>query len=111
MGKDLATEKGDHSKLGTISYYVGDDIILCNLYGQYHWSKYKLPYGGNTDYKALEEALEAFRDLLLNSDNDIHTIGLPKLGCGLAGGDWKIVETMIMRVFEDTSYNIVIYYL
>lgn len=76
---DNETTVGDKDKLGHLTGYWGDNIIVCNLYGQYHWSKYKLDYGGNTDYVALEKSLRIFRDILLSSGNNIHSVGLPKI--------------------------------
>lgn len=35
------------------------------------------------------------------------SIAIPKIGCGLAGGDWQIVEKILEVVFYD--YNITVY--
>lgn len=37
------------------------------------------------------------------------TIAIPKIGAGLAGGDWNIIEKILEEVFSD--YDITIYYL
>jgi O-acetyl-ADP-ribose deacetylase (regulator of RNase III) len=34
-------------------------------------------------------------------------IGLPKIGCGLAGGDWNIVRQIIERELIDMDVTIV----
>jgi len=36
-------------------------------------------------------------------------IGLPKIGCGLAGGDWNIVKEIIQKELKDCNVIIVIY--
>jgi len=37
------------------------------------------------------------------------TIAIPKIGAGLAGGDWNLIETILEDVFKD--YDISVYYL
>ena len=39
---------------------------------------------------------------------DVLNIGFPLIGCGVAGGDWNIVEEMIKEVFEGLP-NVEIY--
>ena len=35
------------------------------------------------------------------------TIAIPKIGCGLAGGDWEKVKVIIEDVFSE--YDVVVY--
>lgn len=37
------------------------------------------------------------------------SIAMPKIGAGLAGGDWNIIETILETVFVD--YDVTVYYL
>jgi O-acetyl-ADP-ribose deacetylase (regulator of RNase III) len=36
-------------------------------------------------------------------------IGLPQIGCGLAGGDWDIVRNLIQEIMIDCDVTVVIY--
>jgi hypothetical protein len=36
-------------------------------------------------------------------------VGIPFIGCGLAGGDWRIVEKIINEIFKNRT--IYVYYL
>jgi O-acetyl-ADP-ribose deacetylase (regulator of RNase III) len=36
-------------------------------------------------------------------------IGLPQIGCGLAGGDWNRVKEIIQRELKDMDVTVVIY--
>lgn len=36
-------------------------------------------------------------------------IGLPQIGCGIAGGDWKVVKEIIKTELKDCRVSIVIY--
>ena len=76
---------------------INEDRIICNLIGQYHY----LPRGiRHTSYDALDKG---FRSLKSTSLGDI---AMPKIGCGLGGGDWKIVSAIIESVFDDRDVYI-----
>lgn len=107
---DKATEEGNPYKLGKFS--VTKDTtkpLVYNIYGQFHWSKFKVADGRNTDYRALLIGFESvYEDML---EKGITSIGLPLIGCGLAGGDWSIVRDIIADVFEDTFIDVTIFVL
>lgn len=113
---DRATKCGDRNKLGHYSFVAitGYPVIIFNLYIQYGYGRER-PY---LDYDALESALRGMRKHLecMCTDNlctcfaEGHwKIGMPKIGCGPAGGDWSRVENIIDDVFYDT--DIYVYYL
>lgn len=64
-----------------------------------------------TDYDALRSCLQSLKDTVTHSnETKNHTsIAIPYgIGCGLAGGDWAIVEGMIEEVLggcEVTVYR------
>jgi O-acetyl-ADP-ribose deacetylase (regulator of RNase III) len=65
------------------------NLYIANLFGQDNFSTQKR----ETDYDALRSAL---RKLNAWATENIVEVYLPHgLGCGLAGGDWSIVEHMI----------------
>lgn len=43
-------------------------------------------------YEALRECLKRVKERALETGSKIH---MPRIGCGLAGGEWKIVEEII----------------
>ena len=64
-------------------------------------------YNGSrfTSYDAFATCLTAMRDRLPRDK----TIGFPKnIGCGLGGGNWKIISTLIEEILGDT-HDIYIY--
>jgi len=106
---DNSTTVGDRNKLGNISIAEGESTLY-NVYGQYHWSKYKESYGGNTDYNALRQGLCNVK--LHMYGNDLLSLGLPLIGCGLAGGDWdNVVYPMIKEIFEDSDIYVTVFIL
>lgn len=59
------------------------------------------------DYKAIRNCLETVREFLFSQDHN--SFAMPKIGCGLGGGDWNIVLKIIEEVFESTNLTISIY--
>lgn len=100
---DCETEAGDRGKMGTFTLaHTADGKKIFNLYGQYSMERHIRA----TDYNALTSALERVRDYInLNDENAI--IGIPFLmGCALGGGDWRVVESIIISVFNGTNIPI-----
>lgn len=82
--------------LGDCQIIVAEDgKFIANLFGQYS-------YGTGitqTNYQALLAALLSLKG---NAQYHDHSVALPYgIGCGLAGGDWNIVHSMIQEVFKD----------
>lgn len=81
--------------LGTISVYkVSDELIIVNAITQ------RLPGAGTLSYDAV---LECFKhvDSLANHIEEATQIQLPilypKIGAGIAGGNWNIISTIIQE--------------
>lgn len=98
---DLNTVAGDRDKLGTISFVnITESKAIVNLYGQFtYWNKKDMLY------------LNKLRDALLECKSKFPTskIGIPKIGSGLANGDWNEIESMITEVFKNFNPGLFIY--
>ena len=100
---DCTTIQGDRGKLGTYTSAQYPDRLIFNLYTQYKYGQDKL----HLDYEALVNALHLMKDYLDEHDPNQHEIvGLPRIGCGLAGGEWKLVEELIADVFFDRTVHV-----
>ncbi len=89
-------------QLGEISFAVVDDGVIYNLYGQDHYRGDR-----STNYEMIYSALEKCRDHMIKSG--LYSIGFPKyMSSGLAGGDWRIIETMIEVVFENSGIAVTV---
>lgn len=103
---DCTTEKGSRNKLGYFSIAVPprdeqDKPVVVNLYSQEGLSP------SHTNYNLLFDGLVRLRDTFAQLPVD--TIGFPyNYGCGLADGNWSVVEAIIKAVFEDSRFGIVI---
>lgn len=92
------TEMGDRAKLGGFTKAFSKGKMVYNIYSQYKYGHDKV----FVEYDHLERALELMReDIKRNGDYENCKIGLPLIGCGLAGGDWNIVSKIIEMVFKD----------
>lgn len=86
---------GDYTK---VQYYTKDSTLtVFNLYTQF------LP-GRNLDYEALTLSL---RKISIDLTTHSKSIGLPLIGCGIAGGDWERVKEIIKTELRDLDVTIV----
>jgi len=100
---DCETISGDEDKLGTISYTTESSVTVVNLYGQYDYTG-RRSGKMDLDYEALKSALIEMRIKFSGK-----MFGLPKLGSGLASGDWNIIEAIIEDVFVGEYVTIINY--
>lgn len=89
---DKQTSKGDKSKLGTCTTATvdgdgGHRLTVVNAYTQYTWSKKEQR---TADYDAIRSCMKWIKSTYAG-----RRIGLPKIGAGLAGGDWAIIKAII----------------
>jgi O-acetyl-ADP-ribose deacetylase (regulator of RNase III) len=75
-------------------------LTVINAYTQYEYGTDKV----NLDYEALRICMRKINVLCANQH-----IGLPKIGCGLAGGDWEVVKKIIQEELTSMKITIVIY--
>jgi O-acetyl-ADP-ribose deacetylase (regulator of RNase III) len=95
---DQYTKKGDYNKLGNFTKVYQNNVWIYNCYTQYNFGTEKV----QLDYESLILCLRK-----INKENYRKTIGLPKIGCGLAGGDWNIVKKIIENELKDMDVTIV----
>ena len=87
---DLATVKGDRVKLGTCTFAEidrnGTRLVVVNAYTQFDYRG----SGPKVDYDAVRSC---FR--WIKQQHSGKSIGLPKIGAGLAGGDWARIAAIV----------------
>ena len=90
---DTQAKKDGYNKLGYFSYAKvceEPERWVVNVYGQDD-------IGGEraTNYEGLYQALNTLMIVAKNTEKEI-IVGVPKfMGCGLAGGSWRIVSAML----------------
>lgn len=107
--------KGDINKLGTINFreFVninGVDfkeklLTVVNAYTQYNYGKNHIDGDLRPlDYHALALCLKKINHIFKGKH-----IGLPQIGCDLAGGTWETVKMIIKDKLKDCQVTVVIY--
>ena len=101
------TIKGDESKLGSYTgafAMSGEQIkfYIMNGYTQFEYGREKgVLY---VDYNAIRSV---FRTIKEKFSGEYPRIGYPKIGCGLAGGYWRIVSKIIDEELEGLDHTYV----
>lgn len=101
---DLVTIKGDRNKLGDFSFATvkrdEHEITVVNGYTQFHF------HGDSVlvDYDAVQSLFKKVRGRFAGK-----RIGYPKIGAGLAGGDWQRIAGIIDQELAGEDHTLVIY--
>ncbi len=101
---DLVTIKGDRNKLGDYSSATvtrNEHIItIINGYTQFHF------HGDSVlvDYDAVGRLFKKIKQ-----DYAGKRIGYPRIGAGLAGGDWEEISRIIDRELAGENHSLVVF--
>ena len=99
---DCKTKKADKNKLGTCSVTEcqteNGTFTVVNAYTQFEWKG----AGVKADYEAIRSCMN-----WINKKYPNNKIGLPKIGAGLARGDWNRVLKIISEELTDSDVTIV----
>jgi len=103
---DCLTNRGDSEKLGnfTSEMVVRKDnvFMVCNAYTQYDFRRTNDKI--NVDYDAIKSSLERIKNEYSLGKGSKVRVGIPQIGCGLAGGNWSIIEDIIDNIaFNDIT--------
>jgi O-acetyl-ADP-ribose deacetylase (regulator of RNase III) len=88
-------------KLGTVQFVsVEDEILVANMIAQRGLGKRNMPA---VDYSALKLTLQ---EVFYQAKKLRASVHMPKIGCGLGGGDWNVVEKIIEETMEDVKTTV-----
>ena len=84
--------------------YNGYDYTIVSIFGQVRYGRGRC----FTDYQALRKAFQAIRCMATPLPaRPLTRVRIPyRLGCGLAGGDWNIVKSIIQEELLD--YDVIV---
>lgn len=115
--------RGDYNKLGQIDYvkmYLEDtgkwtrfpdesgewieaEVTVINAYTQYHYGKnHKDGVENPVDYLAIQMVFRKMNHIFKGKH-----IGVPRIGAGLAGGDWDRIKKIILDELVDCDVTLV----
>jgi hypothetical protein len=94
------------SALGDVQFVsVADDLLVANLIGQHG-----IAGRGTTKppvrYDAIGTGLQTVRDRALCDGASVH---MPRIGAGLAGGDWQRIEPIILAILVSADVAVTVY--
>ena len=96
----------ENFELGKVQFVrVEEDLWVANLIGQHKINKDENG-GAPIRYNAIEEGLKSVSDFAAENNASIH---MPRIGCGLAGGKWEIIEPIIFKTLCDKNIEVVVY--
>lgn len=83
---------------------VEEGLFVANLIGQHKLKK--TPEGPPVRYRAIQEGLARCRTHALENNASVH---MPRIGCGLAGGRWEMIEPLVMTELVDHGVEVTVY--
>ena len=99
----------DVNKLGNIDYQTinvnENELIVVNAYTQFNYGRNHADGDAKPlSYEALTLCMKKINILFAGKH-----IGLPKIGAGLAGGDWDLIKAIVQRELRDCKVTVVNY--
>lgn len=76
---------------------VGQDLMVWNAITQQNYGNARRRY---VSYDAIAECFEKINDQVAAMSTIQQHIHIPKIGAGLAGGDWAVISTIIDSVVD-----------
>lgn len=93
-------------ELGQVQFVsVEDDLWVANMLGQH---KIRKDEKGNPPirYRAVKQCLAALAEKALELNASVH---MPRIGCGLAGGKWKKIESLVEQTLLSQGVSVTVY--
>ena len=84
--------------------FIGGGVIVANMIAQDGINSGKIE--DRVDYPGLEECLNTVFEFAKRSQASVH---MPKIGSGLAGGDWNKIEGLITECVKKYEVNCTVY--
>lgn len=81
---------------------------IANCATQYNYGSAGKRY---CSYGHIKECMIRLRDFMSTSSKENLILAMPRIGAGLGGGDWKIIEDIILEVFSDSNIEVQVWVL
>lgn len=93
--------------LGAVQFVlVEEDLWIANMVGQHGIAKKGHSGPPPVRYPAIAQALAALGDKALELGATVH---MPRIGCGLAGGQWEAIELLIWENLSSRDIQVTVY--
>ena len=105
-GGDLSSNMPYPFKLGYIQFITVDSsTVVANMIAQDNIA-YSSPGHIPIRYDELEKCLNTVAAVAMMEDRSVH---MPRIGCGIAGGSWAIIEQIINRTLVENGVDTYVY--
>lgn len=103
----FAERQNNDYGLGAVQFVpIEPDVWVANMIGQ-HKIKVKGDNGvAPVRYEAIEQALATVGEKAVELGASVH---MPRIGCGLAGGEWGRIEPLIIRQLSERGVQVIVY--
>jgi O-acetyl-ADP-ribose deacetylase (regulator of RNase III) len=103
----FANRQNNDYGLGAVQFVsIASDIWVANMIGQ-HKIKVKGDVGiPPISYDAINQALNTVGEKALVLQATVH---MPRIGCGLAGGEWHLIEPLIIKHLSSRDVAVTVY--
>jgi O-acetyl-ADP-ribose deacetylase (regulator of RNase III) len=82
---------------------VNDNLTVISMIAQHGFGESRLP---RIRYQHLRTCLSDLRDLAQSEKASVH---MPRIGCGEAGGNWHIIQDLILEYLSDHDVDVTVY--
>jgi len=92
-------------ELGEVQFVdIDSELSIANMIGQHKIKRFKgqIPIR----YEAVEKCLSKVADYSKENNFSVH---MPRIGCGLAGGNWSTIEQIIQKELIDRNIKVTVY--
>jgi O-acetyl-ADP-ribose deacetylase (regulator of RNase III) len=83
---------------------VEDDTYVCNMIGQHDTKPY-----GNIPPIRYDRVRQCLNKLATHAKQQEASVHIPRIGCGLAGGTWQVIEGLIKETLLAQDVEVVVY--
>jgi O-acetyl-ADP-ribose deacetylase (regulator of RNase III) len=91
--------------LGALQVVQVEPLVwVANMIGQHGMGTGS--HGPPVRYAAIQAALASLREQVRALDASVH---MPRIGCGLAGGRWELIEPLITAELTDHGVDVTVY--
>ncbi|WP_407569017.1 Appr-1-p processing protein [Deinococcus altitudinis] len=104
----VAGQEDTPFELGQVQFVaVSPDLSVANLIGQHDIArKGRQAEAPPVRYEAIREGLARVRNEAQQQRASVH---MPRIGAGLAGGDWAVIETIIEEELSAHGLSVTVY--
>jgi O-acetyl-ADP-ribose deacetylase (regulator of RNase III) len=91
-------------RLGSVQFVQVEPYVwVANMVGQHGLKGGRIP---PIRYEAIDECLQKVAEKARELEASVH---MPRIGCGLAGGKWELIEPLIVKTLCEQDVAVVVY--